>query len=121
MTDNISIIKSQHQTLVAVIHDTLEYFTNNPVPDRERGIKLIKALLKIASHHLKTEEAIMRNNSYFDYANHKQVHEDFVSVIDEAISLVERGENPIKKLKFFMNWITDHISIEEEMFEHFLK
>ncbi len=105
----VRAIDSQHMTLVAILNELYEAKMKGR-PREATGPLLLK-LVKYTRDHFSTEEAMMAAAKYSGLAAHRREHERLTKQVEEYFARSNRGEctASIELLRFFRNWLTNHI------------
>lgn len=82
-------------------------------------------LRQYAAEHFSTEEAIMENEEYPDYASHMEEHSYFLSHVDELYrELCARGfsDRLSREVNYYtMEWFMEHILESDMILVEFLR
>lgn len=109
------LLDQQHEQLFALLSRLHEVVTQKPSPAE---LQSAMAPLHFAIlNHFQTEETLMRNNLYPGYLDHKRIHEDVVSRLNDAESQLKRFDPalPLSVANFLKDWLKHHISQEDRL------
>ena len=104
----IAEIDVQHQELVRIINLLVDRVGDN---SRETIVEILDQLKSYASYHFMTEEQIMQERGYADYASHVDEHAAFVDqlqLFDLDVILASEGLIG-DMLHFLRQWLVGHI------------
>ena len=78
----------------------------------------IDALLDYVVEHFGTEQELMEQSSYPDYANHLRLHEEFAAAVADFLGSGESwDETRLTNLRRFLNkWLIRHIMVHDLRF-----
>jgi hemerythrin len=105
----ISKIDSQHKNLFAIAN-RLQHDLDH---DQLQGE--LMNLFRYTREHFKTEEELMRDCGYPDYANHQRMHDGLLNSLNNfAAEVVKKPEQLPAFKQFVADWITEHILNQDQ-------
>ncbi|MFC1673312.1 bacteriohemerythrin [Pseudomonadota bacterium] len=110
----IEEIDDEHRNLVICIDDLFTACFAGQGPQVLGGI--LKRLQKYTREHFAHEEDFMRKIKYPGLAEHRAIHTELVSELDDIIDEFKASnshELSNKTLQFLEDWLTQHIMIED--------
>ena len=106
----IESVDSEHREMIELINDV--YANLGESPDAEEVEDCLERIYTAISLHFALEERIMRENSYFEYEEHKEDHEDLLDEIrdlmDEFVADTEAGARLLEKR--LSDWFGRHFA-----------
>lgn len=119
-TDSLSIgvteIDDQHKELFKRI-DAFNAALHTE-KSKEETLKVLDFLSQYVVTHFRNEEAIQRRYNYPRYAEHHQIHEDFIKTVGEITEDIRKGgvTNIASSVvaMTLANWLVNHISIQDK-------
>lgn len=105
----IEEIDHQHKTLLYAFK-RVKSKINNPKEQQ----KFLEFALYYAREHFTFEETLMEKYQYFDEEGHKQLHRDFLELIERA---KEQKKLDAKVISYLETWLKFHIDTEAELFK----
>jgi hemerythrin len=123
LATGINEIDSQHKELFIKINKLLDAMSKG------EGKKVIEDTFKFLSDYIKThfkmEEGLMTKNKYPDFASHKQLHNGFMTKLDELQRKADKeGVNSsivIEAQPLLVDWWYNHINKIDKALGEFLK
>ena len=117
-----ALIDGQHKKLFQLAQQILDI--DGFASRKEKVEKAINFLLNYALRHFETEEKIMLDSDYPEYASHKAIHADFIKeVIQFANRFNEEGDTDSISDTidgFLLDWIKNHIMCcDKAMAQHY--
>jgi len=105
----IASIDEQHIKLLNLINNVRAAVLCDTGPDFERGA--LEDLIAYTQGHLKYEEELMHEHSYFDYEAHKGQHDQMVSQVDIYVKrYAEKGSEILPEVAdYLQRWLVQHI------------
>ena len=122
---HVAVFDEHHQRLFQLINDLYEGVMACSNLEEERKItkKTLAELVAYAKEHFTSEESLMEEYSYPEFAKHKQEHEEFFSQLEAFIS--EYRENAVglsNEIFIFMReWISKHILETDGYYKEFFQ
>lgn len=115
---NIDEVNDQHQEifrLVNALHDSLS-------EDRAVIADKLNALVVYVVEHFATEEKLMQENEFPNYAEHKAAHDDLVSKVADIQGKFNAGEVEITEeiTAFVRDWLYQHIPNTDKKYSPYL-
>lgn len=118
----ITEVDNQHQELISRINSLLEAIIKGR--GKEEISKTVRFLEDYIVMHFGAEEAYMLQHNYAGYTRHLALHKEFIDKVNSIKKdLAEHGtssETVIELNKHVVEWLIDHISIEDKAFGRFL-
>ena len=117
----IDSIDEQHIKLLILINNVRAAVLCDTGPDFERGA--LEDLVAYTQEHLKYEEELMREYSYFDYEAHKGQHDRMVSQVDLYTKRYdEKGSEILPEVAdYLQRWLVQHIQGTDRKLCDFLR
>lgn len=113
----VAEIDNQHKELINKVNVFFEK-VNSPIGDKQ-VLELLDFLAGYVVTHFKDEEALQIKYKYPQYAQHKQVHEDFIKTVGGIRKDIEdSGFTVVTKTlvgSTLVNWLVLHISKMDKM------
>ncbi len=113
-------IDDQHKELVALLN---ELFTAmHAGKGREALGNVLQGLVKYAGYHFATEERLMQQHGYPEYALHKEKHNKMTRKVLELKTQFDDGviSAPVQISNFLKNWLARHIMETDRKFGKYL-
>lgn len=115
-------LDQHHQNLFRILDETYNLVINKQDSDSFTTIKIISELKVYTIFHFHEEEKLMQRGNYPDYENHKRIHQDFITKINdlkERISLdtIELNEEIYILLS---SWLVEHIQNEDQKYKSYI-
>lgn len=123
--DNLNIgiiqIDAQHKNLVNMLNQLYEAMSTGK--GKEVIGKIVKEMAGYAVTHFGTEEKLMQQYSYPEFAHHKNEHELFVKKVQEFNNEIQKGNIIIVSnvANFLKEWLVKHIQGTDKKYGPFLK
>ena len=119
----IQAIDEQHKEFFAACHRLYDAIVNH------QGEKMVEESVEFlwdyAYRHFQTEESFMAKHSYPDLDQHKQLHTEFLDVlnglIDDLDSHGPSQELADRALKISQEWLLKHIIEEDTRYARYIK
>jgi hemerythrin len=107
-------LDEQHKELIRTINWLIDH--SEPMDQSETVAEALDRMTRYADYHFKTEEQLMRQHGYPDYASQERDHTEFKTrtanfCID---AIAEKKSLPRELLTYLRNWLADHI-LESDM------
>lgn len=106
----IASMDDEHREMIDLINDVYAKLGTSSDPDAIEDC--LENIFNTISLHFALEERIMRENSYFEYEEHKEDHEDLLDEIrdlmDEFIANQDAGGRLLKKR--LSDWFARHFA-----------
>ena len=118
MRTEIEHIDSQHRELVKLVNHAATLGISNP--DKAEMQKCLDFLGEYVVKHFGDEEKLQIECSYPGYAQHKQIHDNFIGTFEGLYSDFE-NDVPFSKISFVLSnavshWLVTHIRSEDAQF-----
>lgn len=124
--DNFSVgfepIDAQHKLLIKMINDIYVALETNEV-SREKIDHFLDMLLLYTETHFEYEEKIMKFAGFNGHDKHARVHQEMI-LRTQGLSLamdVDPGEHMHRLLKVLVDWLINHIIIEDQQYAEALR
>lgn len=104
----VEIADSQHKTLFGLLNDLDDVAGGT---DRKVIGAKLDALIAFVVEHFNTEEKLMQEKGYSDYAAHKAEHEKLIATCADLQSKFHAGHADVTKdtTAFVKSWLDSHI------------
>ena len=110
------MIDSQHRQLFGAINDFQA--ANSSGQGKERVNATMKFLVEYTAKHFGDEEALQQKSGYPDQVNHKKLHEEFKSLVNDLSKQQQQDSAStmiLTKLSNSLgNWFINHIMREDK-------
>lgn len=116
----IPLMDIQHRKLVAMIE-----IAKNLTADGQDGTdchdeitEMFRDLESYAVEHFKDEEALMALKGYTKLESHRKKHNEFVDKVRGFLrtDIDDQRDVVDEMVQFLLNWLVDHISIEDKKY-----
>ena len=116
----IDELDDHHRHLVDLLNSIYESFMTEAT-DVDLA-RIFDELTNYTQYHFIEEEALMQDWQYPDYANHKVLHDQFVTRLQELQTIFFRCNlrGSIELLTFLNSWLLSHIQETDAKFGKFL-
>ncbi len=115
----IEEIDNQHQRIVNYLNELDEA---NTLRDREKVSHVLMGLLDYTRTHFSFEEQLLEKSGYPLSSSHRQVHETFVSHMNNFRIRHEKGEDITRQLMSELRiWLTNHIKKDDADYAPYAK
>ena len=109
-------LDNQHKRIVSLINRLDEHFRSG----LEMGVvsDILNELRQYGEAHLASEEKYLQERNYSDFANHKDLHKDYVERFAKLCLSVSMREPDWKYelVDFLTTWWVDHILEEDQAY-----
>ena len=104
---NIAEVDQQHQELFQLVNGVHESLSG----DRAVLGEKLNGLVQFVLNHFATEEKLMIENEYPNYAQHKEMHDNLVSTVAALQEKFNEGEADLTEdvTAFVRDWLLEHI------------
>jgi hemerythrin len=121
----IQEVDNQHKIIIQLINDLLKICReNNNGGDYESFNRLVEIILEHFQKHFETEEKLMLEKKYPQYAEHKKRHdkllEDIKKMLDKIIKEPQKN-SLINMVIFLREWFVENIYIMDKQLGEYLK
>lgn len=115
----VSCFDEDHKRLINMLnslHDAMKIGKG-----KETLTTILEGLVEYAKQHLAAEEKLMVQYSYPEYAVHKELHDEFMSKINNYKRDLASGGTIIssKIVTLLKDWLSDHILLADKRYETF--
>jgi hemerythrin len=119
----IKIIDDQHKALFEVVNDLFNHSTGNDKEERAYFTEIIQNTVHYIKEHLATEEKILLQAKYPNYAEHKKAHDEFIMTVIKSVKDYESGKRLVlvKLANFLRDWLLSHIGVMDRQYAVFFK
>jgi len=116
----IDFVDTDHKRLFEIVNRLHTAMTEAKGREAVKGI--LKELHDYSESHFKREEAMLDTKNYPGLGDHKKLHANFVSKIDELAQKSMAGNNlvSIELLKFLRTWLVGHIAEDDKLYRAYL-
>jgi hemerythrin-like metal-binding protein len=117
----IRIIDSQHKRLIAILNELFEAM------EKGQGsaimAKLLADLHNYTVTHFSTEENLLKQSDYPDFAAHKKLHDEFAARVHQMQAACEKGQvsMSLRLATFLKTWLAEHILGTDKQYVEHLK
>ena len=112
-------IDQQHRMFLELIRNISH--ASERQQNKEWCIRLLRETKKFAEFHFYSEENIMLEMGYPDYAGHQQLHADLLTALDERVhAYISERINLEAILVFLIDWFAQHTSIADKKMAKFM-
>jgi len=109
----LNLIDEQHKRLIDIINVMIE--NSHSEFDKEIISKTLHELVEYAIYHFNDEEKLMMENSYPDYEDHKEMHDEFkIKIVSYHSGNVNIENIGTTILEYLRSWLIGHI-LQEDM------
>lgn len=116
----ISELDAEHKKIVTMINDLHDAMKTGKGRSLLPGI--IAAIEDYTLNHLTHEEELMQRYRYPGYAEHKEIHRNFIGKIGDYKKLNEQEVLQAGQLmNFLQSWLIDHIANTDKQYSAFLQ
>ena len=124
MKIGIQSMDHQHQYWILLMNNLHDALYKNT--DKTIAYNYLTGMLNYTRTHFVDEERLLFENSYPDYASHKELHDDFIRQLEKLRKSVEQGLNSdwslvLEIIKLMSKWLKDHIQGSDQKYASFLK
>ena len=117
---NIEAIDLQHQMMVMLIKK-LDYAVKQGAP-KHNLIRILLELKQFTQFHFTSEENLMLEIHYPDYAEHERIHSHLLAQLDVVAGRVNHGTADCEEtLDFVWEWLETHVSHHDREIGIFLE
>lgn len=116
---NIKAIDDQHKHFVSILNDLYVHFSN--LSPQEILDKTISELVSYASVHFTTEEGYMEKYNFSGVEEHKQIHNELRSKLEELLNNYNKiGKDALPQLfDFLENWLVQHLDLYDRKYAEY--
>ena len=124
-SDQLSVeirqIDDQHKKLIAIVNTLFDAMSQGKA--KEVMGKVFTELVQYTKTHFQTEERLMQQYAYPDFAAHKKEHDDLTKTAMDLQEKFNKGALTlsIETSKFLKDWLTKHILGSDKKYSPFLK
>ena len=117
----IQSIDAQHQKWIRILN-TLHAALRE---GRSRDViaALLDEMVRYTQTHLNSEEKLMQQTNYPQYAEHKKIHDDLTKKVVEFQNDFQNGKSSlgIEMMNYLKTWLNDHIMGTDKLYGPHLK
>ena len=116
----VDAMDSQHTVLFGFLNDLHEAMINGQA-HKITG-ELQRKLLEYTRQHFAAEEAMMVSAKYPQLDQHRIMHRELISKVEEFAARFQRGESAlnVQLLNFLRDWLSKHILGIDMLYKDFL-
>jgi len=106
----IALLDEEHKQLVSLLNEFYDAVEAGEAKDVLGNI--LDRLIQYARFHFESEEQLLQQSGYADYAAHKKLHEDLTRQLLRAQEKCKNGATAALSAEimlFFKNWLLNHI------------
>jgi hemerythrin-like metal-binding protein len=109
-------IDHQNKTIITILNDLIgTYNTFDGDPNTVLVEVPIDELFKFAAQHFPNQEEILKSKNSPELIDHHLKHVDFIIQLTQLKVRLDKEENISKELiEFIINWLNNHVSIEDK-------
>jgi hemerythrin len=119
-SDSLSVgvdtIDNQHKELISRVNAF--YAALRKENSKEETLKVLAFLSSYVVSHFRDEEAIQLKYKYPKHVEHKQLHKDFITSVNQIKADIEKvGITPTASSLIAMtvtNWLVNHINVQDK-------
>ena len=117
----IEIIDLQHKSFVEVLNRVYDILQGERNPEALKAA--LKGVVTYAHEHFDTEEAIMLNNGFPGYTDHKAVHQAFREIANDLAIKIEQKDFKMDfaLLDYLEDWLENHLQTEDRKYTIYFK
>lgn len=119
---DIPSMDSQHQQWIGLMNDLHE-----AVQKGENNVyQILVGMIGYTCTHFKSEEELLYEHDYSDYAHHKQLHDEFIGQLEKLQNELPESQqadwlSTMKVIRLLSGWLSHHIKVEDRKYASFLK
>ncbi len=116
-------IDFQHLTFLQIINELIEMFNNEETDNKaDRMKRKLSEVIKYTKFHFESEENVMLDNNFPNYAEHKKLHIEIIDKLDFQIYNFENNTKMfIDFIEFLKHWFFEHIVTEDIKISDYFK
>ncbi len=105
---NISVADEQHQNIFSLLNQLDDAVKAG---DRAATGSILDELINVVVDHFKTEEDLMQQHGYPNFAAHKDAHDKLVATCADLQKKFHAGEAEVtpETTQFVKDWLVNHI------------
>ncbi len=105
---NISVADEQHQNIFSLLNQLDDAVKSG---DRSATGSILDELINVVVDHFKTEEDLMQQHGYPNFAAHKDAHDKLVATCADLQKKFHAGEAEVtpETTQFVKDWLVNHI------------
>jgi hemerythrin len=113
-------LDEQHQELFKMVNDLSE--NQDSTADSELLLDVLERMSRHAEYHFTTEERIMMEYGYPEYASQVREHTEFKTKTARFCTDAISGKSGLARevLDYLETWLTNHIQLSDVKFKDFL-
>lgn len=108
---NVAEVDSQHKEMVDIVNQIHEAAMSGE--DMDTLNKILNHLLEYTRFHFKTEEKLMLEHDYFNYASHKREHNELIQQLETTVRNISEGSvlqfSAISDFDIADDWMMTHL------------
>jgi hemerythrin len=118
----IAIIDEQHRGLVKLANELYKGCMQGEAEARAYFAVAIKKAVEYVKGHFATEEGLLQQAGYPDFASHKKQHEDFVRTILDEVKAFQEGRKfvPNHFARYLRDWTLEHIAVTDRQYKDYM-
>lgn len=118
----IAAIDEQHRGLIKLANELFAGCVQGEDAAKAYFASAVKKAVDYVKEHFATEEGLLRQAGYPDYASHKKQHEDFVRTILAEVQAFRDGRKfvPNHFARFLRDWTLEHIAVADRRYKDFM-
>ncbi len=120
---DVENIDKQHKMLVKAIDDLMEACAKGQ--EKARVSETLDFVVSYTKVHFKDEEAIQEESDYPELAEHREMHQQFIKVVEGIVDDYKANgatEELIDTIgETLVGWLVHHISVEDKKIGIYLK
>jgi hemerythrin len=118
----IAIIDEQHRGLIKLTNELFTGCMQGEDAAKAYFAAAVKKAVDYVKEHFATEENLLRQAGYPDFAVHKKQHEDFVRKIVEEVRSFQEGRKfvPNHFARFLRDWTLEHIAVVDRQYKDYM-
>jgi hemerythrin len=117
----IAVIDDQHKRLIGLINSLHDALSDDA--KKITAKKIFADLVSFTVTHFTTEESLMKNNGYADYADHKAEHDRLLAQLRNHQNAFEAGTAALNSslMAFLKGWLAIHILGRDQKYSPVLR
>ncbi len=116
----VKAFDDQHTELIGILNDLHAAMLKGQA--QRIADTLVPHLKNFASTHFSTEERLMMHTNYPGLAEHRSIHCDMISKVEEFAALYEQGDQTMypELLRFVGDWLHDHMLTVDKQYTQWM-
>lgn len=118
---NISMIDSHHKKLFEIMNSLYDFMADGE--DDDSVARIIAELLEYTNYHFSEEEKMMKQFDYPELSQHKELHREFITKLEEFQTSAKTGVAifvAAKVADLGVDWLKSHILTEDSRYKEYM-